>query len=152
VQPGYAVPGVPQDAAQQYPPAGYPAYPSAPPGYQPYPQQPGVYQHPYAQPGAGGYPPYSPQGAGYYPGVVEPRGLSIASMICGIAGVVLSLLSIGFLPGLAAVILGHIAAKKQPSAKAFWLTGIVTGYVAIAIGLIFLAFVIIGLASVYGGY
>jgi hypothetical protein len=58
-------------------------------------------------------------------------------MICGISGVFLSFFSFGFFPALAGVILGHIAQKKQPYAKPFWLTGVITGYVGIAISLIY---------------
>ena len=67
---------------------------------------------------------------------LPPKGLSITSMILGIAGVVLAIFSVGFLPALAGVITGHMASKRQPYAKPFWLTGIITGYVGIVIGLL----------------
>jgi hypothetical protein len=75
-------------------------------------------------------------------------------MILGIAGVVLGFFGFGFLPALAAVITGHMAQKRQPYARPFWLTGIITGYVGIGLGiiagLIFLAAVLIPL-FVFGG-
>ena len=77
-----------------------------------------------------GQPGYVPQPAG------PPQGISIASMVCGIVGLLFTLFAFGFLPALAAVILGHIAQRKQPYAKPFWLTGIITGYVGVAISLV----------------
>ena len=61
----------------------------------------------------------------------EPKGLSIASLCCGIAAFV----GLGFflLPQLAAVILGHMALKREPSGKGMAIAGLVMGYVAIAL-------------------
>jgi hypothetical protein len=73
--------------------------------------------------------------------VAPPKGLSITSMILGIAGVVF--LSLGFLPALGAVITGHLASRSQPYAKGFWMTGLVTGYIGIAISVIFVGFFIL---------
>lgn len=89
-------------------------------------------QQPYGQPAQSPY--YAPQ-AGYGQ-PVPPRGLSIASMVCGIVGLVMSFFLIGFLPALAGVILGHIGMKKEPAAKGFSLTGIITGYAGLALSLI----------------
>jgi hypothetical protein len=94
--------------------------------------QPGYAQPGYAQPVAPGYP--QPYAGGYAP--TPPQGMSIASLVCGIAGVLLSLFSFGFLPALAAVILGHMAQKRQPHAKAMWMTGLVTGYIGIGISIL----------------
>lgn len=73
-------------------------------------------------------------------------------MVCGIAGVVLSLFGLGLLPALAGVITGHLAQKRQPWAKAMWLTGIITGYVGVGIslltGLFFLLVFLVALGSV----
>ncbi|MCU1471590.1 MAG: hypothetical protein JWQ39_2739 [Glaciihabitans sp.] len=58
-------------------------------------------------------------------------------MVLGIVGVVFSLFyGLGLFPAIAAVITGHIASRKQKHAKAFWLTGIITGYAGLAICLI----------------
>lgn len=95
-------------------------------------------------------PAYAPQPAG------PTQGLSIASMVCGIAGLLFSLFAFGFLPSVAAVVTGHIAQKRQPYAKPFWLTGIITGYVGILISVVGVIFVIVFLliaaasASRYG--
>jgi hypothetical protein len=57
-------------------------------------------------------------------------------MIAGIVGVLGSFVGFGFLPALAGVILGHIAQKREPWAKGFWVTALVTGYVGLGISLI----------------
>ena len=71
-------------------------------------------------------------------------------MICGIAGVLLSFFSAGFLPGIAAVITGHLAAKRQPWAKGLWMTGLITGYVSVAISLLWLI-AVFGMLIIFGG-
>jgi len=90
-------------------------------------------------------PGYAPPPAG------PPQGLSIASMVCGIAGLFLTMFGFGFLPALAAVITGHIAQRSQPLAKPFWLTGIITGYVGLAINLVIGAVVVISIIAVLIG-
>jgi hypothetical protein len=74
-------------------------------------------------------PAYSPTPVG--PGVKQ--GLSLASFILGLVGFLLSFaFGVGFLPGLAAVITGFIARKREPDApKWMWLVGIIAGFVAI---------------------
>jgi hypothetical protein len=67
-------------------------------------------------------------------------------MVLGLAGLVLTLVWLGFLPALAAVITGHLAQRRQPAARGFWLTGIITGYVGIAISVIGLLFLVLVLA------
>ena len=64
----------------------------------------------------------------------EPKGLSIASLCCGIA----AFIGLGFflLPQLAAVILGHMALKREPSGKGMAIAGLVLGYVGIALALL----------------
>jgi hypothetical protein len=88
--------------------------------------QPNPYAQP-SQPQPYGYGPYVPQ---------PPQGLSITSMVLGIVGLLLTLTGFGFLINVAAVITGHLAARRQPYAKGFWLTGIITGYVGLGISLI----------------
>lgn len=96
-----------------------------------------------------GAPAYAPQPAG------PAQGLSITSMVCGIAGLLFALFSFGFLPALAAVITGHLAQKRQPYAKPFWLSGLITGYLGILIGVITAIFwivVILIAAASYARY
>jgi hypothetical protein len=119
VPPVPPAPVTPPEPAPVAPPVGEvrpdpyaaPAYPTAPPAYAP----------------AGNANPYAPTGP------VEPKGLSITSMILGIVG----LLSVGFglLISIAAVVTGHLGQRRQPTAKPFWLTGLITGYIGIAVGL-----------------
>ncbi|MFM9876894.1 MAG: DUF4190 domain-containing protein [Rhodoglobus sp.] len=102
-------------------------------------------------------PPPAYQAHAYVPAAAGPaQGLSLTSMILGIAGVVLSFFAFGFLPALAAVITGHLAQRRQPHAKPFWLTGIITGYVGLAISVatfvIFIAFVIFAATTTYSYY
>ena len=110
-----------------------------------------------APPAATPPPPPAYQAPGYIPAAAgPPQGLSLTSMILGIAGVVLSFFAFGFLPALAAVITGHLAQRRQPHAKPFWLTGIITGYVGLAISVvavvIFIAFVIFAATTTYSYY
>jgi len=142
----YGAPEAPAAPAAERPdPYSAPPAPSAPPasGYTAPPAAPygapaapyGAPAAPYSAPAApyGGQQPYSP---GAYAAPGPAQGLSLAAMITGIAGAFLSLFAFGFLPALAAVILGHIASKRQPYAKPFWLTGIITGYVGVGISIL----------------
>jgi hypothetical protein len=61
------------------------------------------------------------------------KGLSLASLILGCSGLVLTVFYLGLFPAIAAVIVGHIARRRQPASKALWLTGLITGYLALAI-------------------
>lgn len=140
-----AQPVAPQPLPPVAPPApgGYaaPASPYAAP--QPYGAAP--QQHapqPYGAPGAYAVAPAGPA-----------QGLSVASMVTGIASVVLSFVWLGFLPAVAAVILGHIAQRRQPYARAFWLTGLITGYIGLGIAVLgFFFLVIIGISGALNDY
>ena len=156
--PGQAAPADSPAAPPVVPPAAEPVVPpvesaptpptaaAPPPAY--VPQQAG-YEAPAP---AQGYatPLYAPAPPPYVDG--QPRGLSLASMICGIAGAFLSLFAFGFLPSVAAVILGHIGIRRQPNARALAITGLVTGYIGIAISLIWgLIIVFIVIAAISHG-
>ncbi|MCU1474910.1 DUF4190 domain-containing protein [Amnibacterium sp.] len=82
--------------------------------------------------------------------------LSILSLIFGILGVLLSLFlfGTGFLPGAAAVVLGFLGRRKEPQAKGMWLTGIITGFVAIAIAIVVWVVLaaIVGIAGASSNY
>ena len=173
-QPPSYIPG--QEPGEQYrpPAAGYnqPTEPYGTPdaaapqqsyGQQPYGQQPygGQAQQPYGQQQYGapvqyGQPgsPFNAYGQPAYYGVPpEPKGLSIASLCCGIA----AFIGLGFflLPQLAAVILGHMALKREPSGKGMAIAGLVLGYVGIALALLVFVIIALGLAigsASYGGY
>ena len=70
--------------------------------------------------------------------------LSILSLVGGIIGVLLAFaFGTGFIFALAGVILGFIARRREPQARGMWLTGIILGFVGIAISLIFIALFIV---------
>ncbi len=78
----------------------------------------------------------------YYPVPAAPKGLSIASLCCGLA----AFLGLGFflLPQLAAVLLGHLALLREPGGRGLAIAGLVLGYIAIAITL--LVVIVLGVA------
>lgn len=134
-QPTQSYPG----AAPTYAPPGYPPYGAQPtaapqPGYAPPPAQPG-YAPPASQPGYGAYP-----SAGYPAAASRPTSpLAVASLICGIAGVVLIWAIIPVLASIAAVITGHMALgqiKRQPGigGRGLAIAGLILGYAVVAIG------------------
>jgi len=91
-------------------------------------------------------PPYGP-----VPVVsTAPQGLAIASMVTGIVGLLFNFVAFGFLPSLAAVITGHLAQRRQPAARVYWLTGLITGYLGIGISLIIGVFVLIWIIALIG--
>lgn len=115
------------------------AYGAAP--QQPYGQQPYGAPPQYGQPGS----PFNAYGQPSYYGVPpESNGLSIASLCCGIA----TFVGLGFflLPQLAAVILGHLALKREPSGRGMAIAGLVLGYVGIALAVLVIVIIALGLA------
>nr|RZI37183.1 hypothetical protein BJQ95_00384 [Cryobacterium sp. SO1] len=110
--------------------------------------QPGSVQPGSPQPGYGTPPPSGSPAAGYYqpgmPPVAKQPILSILSLVAGVIGILGS--PVAFFPifgGIlaiilpaAAVVLGFIARNKEPNGKGFWLTGIITGFVGIALALL----------------
>lgn len=79
------------------------------------------YGSPYSQPS-----PYGQQA--YYGMPVEPKTLSIASMVCGIASVIMGWL---MLPQIAAIITGHMALRREPAGRGMSITGLVLGYLCL---------------------
>jgi hypothetical protein len=115
----------PDRSSDDFPPApSQPSYPAAPAAGSGSP-----YAAPY-QPGQGGAP---------------KKGLAITSMVLGIVSVVLflPLWFLTFFTGLAALITGVLARKRNPEAKGFALAGIITGVVglllSLIVGIIFIA-------------
>lgn len=94
-------------------------------------------QPPYGQP----YSPYGQQA--YYGAPAQPKTLSIASMVCGIASVIMGWL---MLPQIAAVITGHMALRREPSGRGMSITGLVLGYLCLLGYGAFWLLLIIGLA------
>ncbi|GIT79918.1 hypothetical protein LLS1_15870 [Leifsonia sp. LS1] len=161
----YAQPQAPQQPYGQQPQAPYGQQPQAP--QQPYGQQPqqpygqqpqqpyGQQQAPYGQqqPAPGyGAPAYGQPAPGYAQPYAAPSKspiLSILSLVGGIVGIVLNIAwGVGVLFGVAAVVLGFLGRSKEPQAKGFWLTGLILGFVSIAIAII----VWIGLAVLFASF
>ena len=106
----------------------------------PYGQQPG----PYGQPA-------SPYGQPAYYGMqAEPKTLSIASMVCGIASVIMGWILI---PQVAAIITGHMALKREPAGRGMAIAGLVLGYLCLlGYGALWLLAIIgLTIASTTGG-
>lgn len=136
--------GAQQQAQQQPSGEGWAAGGQA---QQPYGQQQAYgQQQGYGQPSSGQWGAQPGYGQPYGSAPQPTKALSITSMVLGLAGLVLGFMTLGLL-SIAAVITGHIAAKKEPYARGFWLTGLICGYAAIAIGAILLVFYIILLAT-----
>ena len=136
-QPTY---GQPPSGQQAY---GQPAYGQLPQGQVPQAQAP------YAQPTAYGY-----AGSSYAP-VRPTNGTAVAALVCGIVGVLVSpFVFVFFIPiavPVAAVILGHIARsqlRRSPhtSGAGMALTGLILGYIPIALSVLGLLLLIIGFA------
>jgi len=117
------------DTPDQVPPPESPYQPPVPPPAAPYqPPPPSPYQAPVPQSGT----PYS---AGAQ---TSPTVLSLLSMIFGIVGVAVSCCyGAGFLFSVAGVVLGHLGLKRE-SARGMALTGLITGYVGLAMVLIWI--------------
>lgn len=111
---------------------------------------------PYGQQGSYGqsapYGQQAPYGhAAYYGMVPQPKGLSIASLVCGIVSVMLGFIMI---PQIAAVITGHLGLRREPAGKGLAITGLVLGYLCLLGYGLFWLLALIGLtiASTTYGY
>jgi hypothetical protein len=99
---------------------------------------------PYNQPASPYNQPAGPYGQpGYYGVPAEPKTLSIASMVCGIASVIMGWI---LLPQIAAIVTGHMALKREPAGKGMSITGLVLGYLCLLGYGAFWLLLIIGLA------
>ncbi|AZZ56021.1 hypothetical protein C5E08_09045 [Rathayibacter iranicus] len=69
-------------------------------------------------------------------------------MILGIIGLVITVLAwgFGFLLSAPAVVLGFLGRRREPGARGFALTAIITGFAGIVISLIYLAITIVVVA------
>jgi hypothetical protein len=158
-----SVPPLPPTApsSPSAPSYGAPSAPSAPPAYTPpaestpsygapsYQQAPPA--NPYAQAPSGG----APYGQPYSPVASAPKTLSLIGMIAGIVGIVISLFSGGFglIFSIGAVVLGFLGKRREPAAKGFWLTAIITGFAGILISVIWgIVWVLIFVSAASTGY
>ncbi|CAN5294710.1 hypothetical protein BH09ACT6_BH09ACT6_14090 [soil metagenome] len=133
--PTYAAPPAPTYAAPAAPPSAYAAAPPAPPAAPVY-----------------GAPPAQAYGV---PAAKSPV-LSIIGMVAGILGILISFVSLGiggFIFSVAAVVLGFLGRRKEPAARGFWLTALITGFAGIALSIILiLVFIIAVVSSVNTSY
>jgi len=101
--------------------------------------------HPQVAPGPGPYVP------GYYAPVAPTCGLAIASMICGIVGIVTCYFA-GLL-GVPAVICGHLALARingspvPMAGRGMAIAGLVMGYLWIAMSVAAIAFFVFAISS-----
>jgi len=167
-----SVPEVPSTPPASTPPAyGAPTTPPAAPSAPPAPPAPAApsaatpppaYGAPTPPPPAYGAPanPYQANAYAGAPAKKQPL-LSIFAMIAGVIGLVGA--PIAFIPfvggflGLffpaAGVVLGFLGKKREPAARGFWLTGIITGFVAVGLMLLsFLLYAIVFATAANDGY
>jgi Domain of unknown function (DUF4190) len=105
--------------------------------YPPGPTPPGGYPPPVPPPGGGypGYPGYSAYPGGYPPSPAATNGMAIASLVCSLVGLLCGLgLPLGIIFGFVA--LSQIKQSSQ-AGRGLALAGIIIGFVALGIGLIF---------------
>jgi len=114
-----------------------PVRPATPASSNPYAKP--ASSNPYATPATSN--PYAAPGT-TSAAALAGKGLSVTSMILGCIGVVLTIVYLGFFPALAAVITGHMAQRRQPAAKAFWITGLITGYLSLVISTILVVWIV----------
>lgn len=62
--------------------------------------------------------------------------LSVLALVFGIMGLIFSFFLLGLLPAIGGVILGHLALKREPHARGMAIAGLVTGYIGVAISLL----------------
>ena len=67
----------------------------------------------------------------YVPPLAPARALSTTSLALGAAGLVFGWALLG-IPSIAAVVLGHLALRREPEGRRLATTGLVLGYVGIA--------------------
>lgn len=149
-----SVPVPPAPPAPPVPPAP-PAPPSSgTPGYRAATPSAGVTPPSYGTP----QPPPTAPASAYSPDPIAPRTLSLVGMILGIVGLVISVFAwgFGFLLSAPAVVLGFLGRRREPGARGFALTAIITGFAGIVVSLIYLAITIVvfavAIAHVPGSY
>lgn len=109
------------------------------------PAQPNPYAPPPPATPFGGVPPSPYAGA---PAAL-PSTLSVLSLVFGVIGLVLSFFLVGLLPAIAGVILGHLALKREPHARGMAVGGLVTGYVGVAISILWALIILVPLLLVW---
>lgn len=73
--------------------------------------------------------------------VAPSKTLSLTSMIAGIVGIVLTIFYVGILFDIAAIVLGFLGRSREPSAKGFWLTGLITGFAGLLFSILYIVLI-----------
>jgi hypothetical protein len=134
-QQGYGQPGYEQTGYGQQ---GY--------GQSGYSQQPGYPQSGYGQP-VYGQPGYPQSASSAYPGsgTGATNGLAIVSLVLSLLGLFFYVTAIG------GVICGHIARRQiregHESGDGLALAGLIVGYIILALGVVFVVFIVIAIAG-----
>lgn len=79
-------------------------------------------------------------------GTAPPNGLAIAALVTGILAVLFGLTPLGFLLGIAAIVLGVLSFKTNTN-RTFPLIGIITGAVGTLVSIIFTTLILVGLIA-----
>lgn len=149
--PGYNAPAVPPP--YQVPPANMApqnTYSGASQQFQA-PTYGAQQQYPSQQPFQYGAPTYYQGGPGYIGTTTGPRGLSLTSMILGLASLVVG---VGFfmVPQIVGIVLGHLGLHKEdPQGRGFAITGLITNYLALVIWGLLYIFMIFVIAAAESG-
>lgn len=77
--------------------------------------------------------------------------LSVLSLVFGIVGLVFSFFLLGLLPAIGGVILGHLALKREPQGRGMAIAGLTTGYVGIAISILWAVVILVPLVLLWFG-
>lgn len=77
--------------------------------------------------------------------------LSVLALVFGIMGLVFSFFFLGLLPAIGGAILGHLALKREPHARGMAIAGLTTGYVGIAISLLWGLVIVVPLVLLWFG-
>lgn len=128
-------------------PAAAGAAPSAPAASAPEALEP-PRPNPYATPAVVTTPGTMPSPYAGAP-AAQPATLSVLSLVFGVVGLVLSFFFVGLLPAIAGVITGHLALKREPHARGMAVGGLVTGYVGIAISVLWALIILVPLLLVW---
>ncbi|WP_439565243.1 DUF4190 domain-containing protein [Microcella sp.] len=77
--------------------------------------------------------------------------LSVLALVFGIMGLIFSFFLLGLLPAIAGVILGHLGVKREPHARGMAIAGLTTGYVGIAISVLWALAILVPLVLLWFG-
>lgn len=77
--------------------------------------------------------------------------MSVAALILGAAGMVFSWFLLG-IPSILAIVFGHIGLRREPAGRGLAIAGLVLGYVAVAIFLLWMVFFLASAVLGFAGW